>query len=214
MLAKKVSTVDEISDGRLILGLGAGWNQTEYDAYGFPFDHRVSRFEEAFTIIRTLLTEGDIDFVGEYYSASDCVLVPPARAEAIPMMIGSEGPRMLAATLPHVQMWNGWHAWYGNSVAGAKTLLAKIDAACADAAVDPVSIERTLAVLVQAPGGTDRRQGSPGRASSTPVSGGVSAVVDHILGLEALGVSHVQLVVDPITTDSIRWLAGVISGLD
>lgn len=214
MLAKKASTVDEISNGRLILGLGAGWNQTEYDAFGFPFDHRVSRFEEAFTIIRTLLTDGEIDFHGQYYSTSDCVLFPPARAEGIPLMIGSEGPRMLGATLPHVGMWNGWHAWYGNSVAGAEELLRKIDGACVDAGVDSATIEKTLAVLVQAPGGTDRRQGSPGRASSTPVNGGVSAVVEHIQNLSALGVDHVQLVVDPITTDSIRWLAGVVSGLD
>ncbi|MEO7663979.1 MAG: LLM class flavin-dependent oxidoreductase, partial [Candidatus Limnocylindrales bacterium] len=58
MLAKLAATVDEVSGGRLILGLGAGWNEAEYLAYGFPFDHRVSRFEEAFTIIRTLLAEG------------------------------------------------------------------------------------------------------------------------------------------------------------
>lgn len=214
MLAKKASTIDEISNGRLILGLGAGWNQTEYDAFGFPFDHRVSRFEEAFTIIRTLLSDGEVDFSGDYYSAVDCVLVPPARDEGIPLMIGSEGPRMLAATLPHVQKWNGWHAWYGNSVAGAETLLAKLDGACADAGVDATTIEKTLAVLVQAPGGSDRQQGSPGRASSSPVIGGTGAIVDHVHGLAALGVDHVQLVVDPITTDSIRWLAGVVAGLD
>ena len=76
MLAKKAATVDEISGGRLILGLGAGWNETEYRAFGFPFDHRVSRFEEAFTIIRTLLREGAIDFEGEYYTVRDCELRP------------------------------------------------------------------------------------------------------------------------------------------
>jgi alkanesulfonate monooxygenase SsuD/methylene tetrahydromethanopterin reductase-like flavin-dependent oxidoreductase (luciferase family) len=79
MLAKKAATVDEISNGRLILGLGAGWNRIEYDAYGFPFDRRVSRFEEAFTIIRTLLAEGAIDYEGVYYSAKDCVLEPKVR---------------------------------------------------------------------------------------------------------------------------------------
>ena len=58
MLAKQAATVDAISNGRLILGLGAGWNEREYRAFGFPYDHRVSRFEEAFTVIRTLLRDG------------------------------------------------------------------------------------------------------------------------------------------------------------
>ena len=76
MLAKKAATLDEISGGRLILGLGAGWNETEYSAYGFPYDHRVDRFAEAFTIIRTLLREGAIDFDGQFYQARDCELLP------------------------------------------------------------------------------------------------------------------------------------------
>ena len=71
MLAKKAATVDEISGGRLILGLGAGWNEIEYAAFGFAYDHRVSRFEEAFTIIRTLLREGTIDFDGALLAAYD-----------------------------------------------------------------------------------------------------------------------------------------------
>ena len=81
MLAKQAATVDAISDGRLIVGLGAGWNEREYRAFGFPFDRRVSRFEEAFTIIRCLLADGSIDFAGEFYRAERCVLHPrPPRA--------------------------------------------------------------------------------------------------------------------------------------
>ncbi len=99
MLAKKAATVDEISGGRLIVGLGAGWNRTEYDAFGFPFDHRASRFAEAFTIIRTLLRDGHVDFAGKYHTARDCQLVPRPRPGGPPLMVGSIGPRLLNETL-------------------------------------------------------------------------------------------------------------------
>ena len=109
MLAKKAATVDEISGGRLILGLGAGWNETEYRAFGFPFDHRISRFEEAFTIIRTLLREGAIDFEGDYYTVRDCEIRPRGpRPGGPPLLLGSTGERMLAIGAPHVDSWNAW----------------------------------------------------------------------------------------------------------
>src|SRR5918993_1130437 len=95
MLAKQAATVDAISGGRLILALGAGWNPPDYRAFGFPYDHRVSRFEEAFTIIRTLLTEGAIDFHGEYHDVTGCVLHPMSpRPGGPPLMVGSIGDRM------------------------------------------------------------------------------------------------------------------------
>ena len=89
------------SGGRLIVGLGAGWNEREYRAFGFPFDHRVSRFEEAFTIIRRLLVDGEIDFAGSYYRAERCVLHPrPNAPGGPPLMVGSVRPRMMSITLP------------------------------------------------------------------------------------------------------------------
>jgi alkanesulfonate monooxygenase SsuD/methylene tetrahydromethanopterin reductase-like flavin-dependent oxidoreductase (luciferase family) len=215
MLAKKAVTVDEISDGRLILGLGAGWNKIEYDAYGFPFDHRASRFVEAFTIIRKLLSEGAVDFVGEYYTLRDCELVPPARRGGIPIMIGSEGPRVLGATLPYVERWNAWHAWYDNTIEGAEALLGRIDEHCTAAGRDLSSLDRSLAVFVRAPGGdTGARQGSPNRNSSLAIEGSYDHLARHLAGLASLGVDEVQLVVDPITAASIEWLGGVLEILD
>jgi alkanesulfonate monooxygenase SsuD/methylene tetrahydromethanopterin reductase-like flavin-dependent oxidoreductase (luciferase family) len=118
MLAKLATTVDAISQGRLILGLGAGWNRREYDAFGFPYDRRVSRFGEAFTIIRTLLRDGEIDFHGDFYDVDRCVLSPRSSTSGPPIVVGSIGDRMLDITLPHVDAWNMWWSQYGNSVEG------------------------------------------------------------------------------------------------
>ena len=79
ILAKMAATLDEVSHGRLILGVGAGWNEPEYQAFGVPFDHRVDRFEEALQIIKPLLREGHVDFSGRYYQAPNCDNVPRGR---------------------------------------------------------------------------------------------------------------------------------------
>ena len=104
MLAKQAATVDEISGGRLILGLGAGWNEAEYLAYGFPFDHRVSRFEEAFTIIRTLLARWTLRLPRHLLPAAGlraaAARAAPRARRGPPLMVGSMGERMLSITLP------------------------------------------------------------------------------------------------------------------
>src|SRR5207249_7436334 len=140
--------VDEIGGGRLILGLGAGWNEVEYRAFGFPFDHRVDRFEEAFAIIRGLLRDGAVDFAGRYHQARDCELLPPP-ARRIPIMVGTMGPRMLRLAATHADAWNAWFSWYGNRPQGDASLRGKVDAACAATGRDPSTLERTVSVLIQ-----------------------------------------------------------------
>lgn len=213
MLAKKAATVDEISGGRLVLGLGAGWNRVEFDAFGYPFDHRASRFEEAFTIVRTLLSEGSIDFEGDYFTLSRCELVPRAR-RGIPLMIGSQGTRVLRATLPYVDAWNGWYAWFGNTAEGAERLLRKVDHACEDVGRDPASVERTVTVLVEAPGAVGNVERSKRWQDPPALNGTPADVAAHLEHFADLGISEVQLVVDPITESSVRWLGDVMAALD
>lgn len=213
MLAKMASTVDEISGGRLILGLGAGWNETEYRAFGFPFDRRMSRFEEAFTIVRTLLREGRIDFRGEFYEARDAELLPrPARPGGPPLLVGSQGERMLAITLPHVDAWNVWFTDTGNRPEGVPALRARVDAACLAVGRDPAEVERTVAVLVQLPGAGGRAGGSS--AAAPPIAGPPEVIAEALRRFSEEGIGHVQLVVDPITTGSLEALAPVLELLD
>jgi alkanesulfonate monooxygenase SsuD/methylene tetrahydromethanopterin reductase-like flavin-dependent oxidoreductase (luciferase family) len=215
MIAKKAATIDEISGGRLILGLGAGWNRAEYDAYGFPYDSRVSRFEEAFTIIRTLLREGHIDFVGRFYEARDCELVPRGPRPGGPqLMVGSIGERMLSITAPHVDAWNAWYDWFGNTPGGISPLNDAVDAAARSAQRDPKEISRTAAILVQLPGGTGRIQGERPRNPAPALTGSPEEIATGLRAFAAAGIAHVQLVLDPITVGSIEALAPVLEILD
>ncbi len=215
VLAKQASTIDEISGGRLILGLGAGWNETEFRAFGIPFDHRVDRFEEAFTIIRTLLQDGAIDFDGRFYQARDAELLPRGpRPTGPPLMIGSNGPRMLRIAAPHVQAWNSWFADIGNAPEGVAALRDVVDAACRDVGRDPAAIERTVAVLVKLPGGTGRVQGSYAEAQPVPLEGSPNAMAEVLRAYARAGIAHVQLVIDPITRGSIEAFAPVLAELE
>lgn len=211
MLAKKAATVDEISGGRLILGIGAGWNRTEFDGFGFPYDRRASRFTEALHIVHTLLRTGRIDFEGEFHSLREMELVPPARPD-LPLMIGSEGPRVLAASLPLVDMWNGWHAWFENTPEGLAELVGRVDAISADVGRDPDEVEKTAAVMVAAPGGEGRRAG--GRTDpGAPISGTPDEVAEALLGFGSHA-AHLQIVLDPIDARSVAWMGRTLAALD
>jgi alkanesulfonate monooxygenase SsuD/methylene tetrahydromethanopterin reductase-like flavin-dependent oxidoreductase (luciferase family) len=213
MLAKKAATVDEISAGRLVLGLGAGWNETEHAAFGFPFDRRIARFEEAFTIISRLLRDGAIDFAGEFYTARDCELAPRGRPGGPPLMVGSSGPRMLRITLPHVDAWNAWFDDFGNVPAGVLPLRDRVDAACREVGRDPATVERTVAVAVRMPGGKGRVQGGAA-APTPPISGTAEEMAAAIRGFAAAGIAEVQCVLDPISEDSIEAFAAVLDALE
>jgi alkanesulfonate monooxygenase SsuD/methylene tetrahydromethanopterin reductase-like flavin-dependent oxidoreductase (luciferase family) len=209
MIAKMASTVDEISGGRLVLGLGAGWNRVEYDAFGFPFDHRVSRFEEAFTIIRTLVREGSIDFEGRFYTMRGMELLPPIRAD-MPILLGSNGPRMLRIGAPHIDMWNTWHVWFGNRAGGLAPLMAELEAACGDVGRDATEIEKTAAVYVELSRGSGRRAGSEERPEVTPIEGSREDMGKALVEFEAAGLDHLQIVLDPIDAAGVEELATLV----
>jgi probable F420-dependent oxidoreductase len=216
VLAKQADTLDEISGGRFVLGLGAGWNETEFRAFGIPFDQRISRFEEAFTIIRTLLLEGSVDFEGRFYQARDCELRPRGPTPGgPPLLIGSSGERMLRITVPHVDGWNAWFADTGNSPEGVPALRDRVDAACAEARRDPGAIERSVAVLVQLPGGTGRQvEDTLEPPSVGPVRGSPEEMAAELRRYAAVGIAEVQLVVDPIDRRSLDLLGPVLERLD
>lgn len=209
LLAKMADTVDEISGGRLILGLGAGWNEHEYRAFGYPFDHRVARFEEAVTIITTLLRTGQIDFNGVYYQARDCELRPRGpRSGGPPIMFGTTGPRMLELTARHADIWNSWFSQFENQIEKVPKLLAAVDAGCASAGRDPKTLARTLALNIEV------AEHEPSQMSSPPITGTSEEIAATLQAYAGLGISHVQVWLEPNTLGGIEAFRGVLEILD
>ena len=209
MLAKTAATVDEISGGRLVLGLGAGWNRTEFDAFGLPFDHRVSRFEESFGVIRRLLSSERVTLDGRFFHVDDAVLLPaPARRPTL--MIGSSGERVLQTALPHVDVWNAWYDLYGNTPEGFAVENAKIDEAAVRAGREPDDVERSACIRVVLDRSADERPVDP---ACPPLEGTAEQIAGGLSAMAQAGADEVILVVTPITEASIRELGEVLAAL-
>jgi probable F420-dependent oxidoreductase len=203
LLAKMATTLDEISQGRLTLGLGAGWHQPEFDAFGFPFDHRASRFEEALQIVRPLLRDGHVDFQGTYYSTDNCELLPRApRPDGPPIMIAGAGPRMLRIAATYADSWNtAWH----NRPESVQPRLRLIRDACEDSGRDPASLAITASVGVGFP---DLGSAGPIRE---PLTGSRQEIADALEGYAALGVQHVMIEFAPYTPEAFDRLAEAVT---
>jgi alkanesulfonate monooxygenase SsuD/methylene tetrahydromethanopterin reductase-like flavin-dependent oxidoreductase (luciferase family) len=209
VLAKMAATVDEVSGGRLILGLGAGWNEAEFRAFGLPFDHRASRFEEAFEIIRRLLAGERVTVHGRFHQVEDAVLVPaPRRRPAL--MVGTEGDRLLHFTLRHADAWNTWFESYGNTVEGFEALNRRVSALAEEVGRAAGEVERSACVLVGLEDAPPRRMEVPVR----PVGGGTRRVAEHLRSLADAGADEAMLVLTPITERSIRAAGETLALLD
>jgi probable F420-dependent oxidoreductase len=208
LLAKIADTVDEISGGRLVLGLGAGWHEPEYHAFGYPFDHRVNRFAEALTIIHGLLRHGRVDFTGTYYQARDCELRPRGpRPNGPPIMIGSTGDRMLRLLANYGDIWNVWARTTPAEIAVDR---AKVDAACAAAGRDPATLGRTLCLHVDLPG----RVGRPSEPLPALPIDSPAQLAETLFAFGAEGIDHIQLWIDPNTLSGLEWVAPALAMLD
>jgi probable F420-dependent oxidoreductase len=205
LLAKMAATIDEVSGGRFVLGLGAGWNADEFAAFGIPYDRRVSRFEEAFAIVRGLLAGERVTLAGTFVSAEDAVLLPPP-ARRVPLMIGSNGPRVLRLALPWVDAWNTWYTDYGNTAEGFAALNERISAAARDAGRAAEEIERSACVHVVLDRSSNERP-----IEVPPLEGTPEQIAARLRELADAGADEAILVVTPITEASIRTLAEAIA---
>jgi alkanesulfonate monooxygenase SsuD/methylene tetrahydromethanopterin reductase-like flavin-dependent oxidoreductase (luciferase family) len=208
LLAKMADTVDEISGGRLILGLGAGDYEDEHRSFGYPWDGRVGRFEEALTIIHGLLRDGHVDFVGEHHQARECELRPRGpRPHGPPLLIGAVArrPRMLRLTTQHADMWNAWLAFGRSHPDQIPPARAAVDDACRKHGRDPATLERTVTVAVTAP---ERRMPHP---HAQPISGSPAEVAETFRAFQREGITHIQVWLAPMRPQAVEWLAEAVA---
>ncbi len=204
MLAKVAESLDEISDGRSILGLGAGWHEPEYRMFGHGFDHRASRFEEAVQIIHPLLRGETVSFDGTYYQGEAAVNRPVGpRPGGIPILVGTSGHRMLRISARFADAWNTvWHT----DPAAVMEKMALVDAACHDVGRDPATLVRTAGGNVAADGYTGVRP--------DPMRGSPEEIVDKLRAFQDLGLAHFVVGLDPCTPKSLEAFARTIELFD
>lgn len=207
LLAKMADSLDEMSDGRFILGLGAGWHEPEYMAFGFPFDHRAGRFEEALQIILPLLKEGHVDFTGQYYQARDCVLRPrgPSRGGP-PIWIGARRPRMLNLVAQHADAWNT--VWHLTPERVSEEYARMLDA-CRSVGRDPASLELTAGTLAHVLAPSE----SP-KPDEQSITGTAEEVAERLLAFSAVGVTHLVVQVEPSDLHGIEQFGAVLERVD
>lgn len=207
LLARKAAAVHEISNGRLVLGLGAGWNETEFRAFGLPTDRRASRFIESFDIVRRLLAVERVTVDGSFHRLDDAVLLPTPTTRPM-LMVGSTGERVLRATLPYVDGWNIWFDWYGNTPDGFTAANERVSALAREVGRDPASIFRSATVFVAVGDGASDR---PHAADTPPLTGRSDDIAARLREFRDAGVDEAILVVSPITEESIRQLGPAVS---
>ena len=217
VLAKMADTLDEMSGGRVILGIGAGWHQPEFDAFGLPFDHLASRFEEGAEIITSLLRTGEATVNGTYYRADDAVLKPAGprtgRDGGIPIMISGNRPRMTRAVATYADSWNA--AWLGGPgmLAGRRAVL---DEALVAVGKDPGAVETTVGLNIRFPDLEREVYGdaTPSTDDLDPdkvIVGEPADIAAIFQEYDDLGVTHLQLMYSPPNQAGLERLAEALS---
>lgn len=202
VMAKMAATLQEVSGGRLILGVGAGWHEPEFRAFNLPFEHRVGHFADGLEILSGMLRGETVTFAGRYERATDAVLLPPPPSP-IPLLIAARRPRMMRLVARHADAFNA--AWLG-PVSELEPRVAPLRDACAELGRDFDSIEITAGVNIVFPTLLDAGDERPRTAltgSDEEIAAGLRAYVDA-------GVGHVISWLYPSTRDAVERLARVV----
>jgi len=202
ILAKMAAELDHVAEGRIILGLGCGWHQPEFDAFGIGFDKVVDKFEEALQIVVPLVRgESGVTFDGAHYRTKDAELRPRPWRTDMPVLIASFKPRMLRLTATYADAWNT--AWIGDAAVFTERV-AELGAACDEVGRDITEITLTAGVSVEV-GEPDLDRSDEDRRKS--LKGGEAEIAAGLQGFKDAGCAHVVASLNEVTPESIATLA-------
>ncbi|HYL39902.1 MAG TPA: LLM class flavin-dependent oxidoreductase [Candidatus Binatus sp.] len=205
IMAKAVETLDEISGGRFVFGLGAGHAGAQGHAFGLPEDRTVGRFEEALEIILPLLREGRADFEGTFHAARDLEHRPVGpRPGAIPIMIGAKGPRMLRLAALHADIWS-WFVEERSDLTEFGPRLAALEAACTDVGRDPATIGRSAGIVIEPTSIT-----AADNVLGLPIRGSAAEIAQALMAFHAAGFDHLEVIPWPSTIAALDAMAPVL----
>ncbi|HYO43850.1 MAG TPA: LLM class flavin-dependent oxidoreductase [Candidatus Limnocylindrales bacterium] len=211
LLAKMAETLDEVSGGRLILALGAGWNEPEFAAFGFAWERRFDRFEDGLRIITSMLRTGRADHEGRVQSARGALIRPRGpRPNGLPVMVGAAAPRMLRLCAELADEWNAGM----RTPAALAPMSALLDAACRAVGRDPATIRRSAEAMVEP--GADAETGDDLDARGSwddPFRGTPEAIAAGLRRYLDLGIDHVQVQLRPNRLETVRAFRPVIEAL-
>lgn len=207
--AKAVETIDEISGGRFVFGLGSGHAGSQAHAFGLPEDHVYGRFEEAVEIIVPLLRQGRANVEGTFHAARDLEHRPVGpRPGRIPIMIGAKGPKMLRLAALHADTWS-WYTEERSDLVEFGPRLAALEAACTEAGRDPATIGKSAGIVVE-PTSISGSEAVLG----TPLRGSAEEIADAMRAFGTAGFTNLEVIVWPSTLAAVDAMAPVLELLD
>lgn len=208
LTAKAVETLDEISGGRFVLGLGSGHAGSQAHAFGLPEDQVYSRFAEALEIIVPLLREGRADFEGAFHAAHDLEQRPVGpRPGRIPIVMGAKGPKMLRQAVRHADIWS-WYVEERSDMTEFGPRLAALEAACVEGGRDPATIGRSAGIIVEPTSMTGSAD-----VLGVPIRGSAEQIADGIRAFGTGGFTHVEVMLWPPTMAALEAMVPVVASL-
>ena len=208
LLANMAETLDALSDGRLVLGVGAGDFRSEHTFLGAPWEQRIGRFEEALQIVTSMLRGDRVTFDGDFYQAQDAGLLPRGpRETGPPVVIGMMrcGPRMSRLAAQYGDGWSCWLAFEDSHAENFENRLERVNETAGRHGRDPETLARNVTVCLKAPGVDNMVPGA------NPITGPATDVALEINKYRALGVDHLSVFLQPYHEDGITWLEAVLN---
>ena len=210
LTAKVAETIDEISGGRFLFGLGAGHSGTQGRAFGYPDDKTVSRYEEALQVIVPLLRKGEVTYSGDFHSAFEQSNLPRGpQGPGTRLMLAGHRPRTIGLAVEHADIWSGYATT--SSLPDAFTDMVRIvDEICEKQGRDPATLGKSIGVFIE----PDDQGMAEGIGLGVPLTGAPGTVAARLASFAAMGVTRLEIAPVPLNDGTMQYMEELLEILD